>query len=89
MYLTKNIYTTNPILLVKWFLNNLRSKIVAYQVHLMMKYGHPDLGQSDVVKFLTFLCLVWSVLPLLWTEGLFLSFSFMLLLGTRTLLVVA
>lgn len=89
MYLTKNIYTTNPILSVKWFLNNLRSKIVAYQAHLIIKYGPPDLRQSDVVKFLTFLCLIWSVLPLLWTEGLFLSFSFMLLLGTHTLHVLA
>lgn len=51
VYLTKNIYTTNPILLVKWFLNNLHSRIVAYQTHLIIKYGCSDLGQSDMVEF--------------------------------------
>lgn len=48
VYLTKNIYTTNHILLVKWLLNNLLSVIVAYQTSLIIKYGRPDLAQSDV-----------------------------------------
>ena len=89
MYLTKNIYTTNPILLVKRFLNNLHSKIVAYQTHLIIKYGYSDLGQSDMVECLTFPCLILSVLPLLWPQGRFLCFSFRLLLRTDTLNVLA
>jgi hypothetical protein len=48
MYLTKNTYTTNPILLVKWFVNNLHLMLTAFQASLIIEYEHPDLGHRGV-----------------------------------------